>query len=362
MRRSSLLNNNTLVVSQLDGLVATPGGGGIYAPQVAVNFDANPTYGYVIGVDNVEKGRLVLRRISNAGASPTLSSDLVITQEIDPTGDPIPVPHQAPGGTLPLDGLDDRLSQAVVRNGRLWTSHHFAVNNLGEVGPGLARNGIRWYELTNLTTTVPSLVQSGTVWDPAGSSPAHYWLGTLMLNGQGHVALGMSTAGALRRVNAAMTGRLAGDPAETMQAPVLYTNTTSTYRLQEAPATVQAWGGSSSTSVDPDDDMTMWTMQQFVDEADSYGLRLVRIQAPAPAVITSLSPDTLANGLTGATVTVNALGDRRHWLLRSRSRVRPADRRGLLRPGSDRDQRDRGHANAAGLTVNTTGALPEPAR
>ena len=320
VRRNSLLNSNTLVVSQLDEFVATPGGGGIYAPQGVVNFDANPTYGYVIGVDNVEKGRLVLRRISNAGASPMPSSDLVITQEIDPTGDPIPVPHQ--GGTVPLDGLDDRLSQAVIRNGRLWTSHHFAVNSLGEVGPGLARNGIRWYELADLTTTLPSLVQSGTVWDPAGSSPAHYWLGALMLNGQGHVALGMSAAGPLRRVNAAVTGRLAGDAAETMQAPELYTNTISTYNLQDPPATVQAWGAASSTSVDPDDDMTMWTLQQFVDAADSYGLRLVRLQAPAPAVITSLSPNTLANGLIGATVTVNALADWRHRLLRSRSRVR----------------------------------------
>jgi hypothetical protein len=356
VRRNSLLSNNTLVVSQLDAFVATPGGGGIFAPQGVVNFDANPTYGYVIGVDNVEKGRLVLRRISNAGASPMPSSDFVITQEIDPTGDPIPVPRQ--GGTVPLDGLDDRLSQAVIRNGRLWTSHHFAVNSLGEVGPGLARNGIRWYELANLTTTLPSLVQSGTVWDSAGSSPAHYWLGALMLNGQGHVALGMSAAGALRRVNAAVTGRLAGDPAETMQAPELYTNTISTYNLQDPPATVQAWGGSSSTSIDPDDDMTMWTLQQFVDAADSYGLRLVRIQAPAPAVITSLSPNMLANGLIGATVTVDALG---------------TGGTGFFDPGAGFARRIAAAFSGLGvtvtdvsvvtptrlrLTVNTTGALP----
>jgi hypothetical protein len=284
--------------------VATPTGSGIYAPQGVLNYDTNPTFGYVVGVDNAAKGRLVLRRISNPATAPLLTSDLVVTQEIDPTGDPIHVPHQ--GGLLPLDGLDHRLSQAVIRNGRLWTSHHFAVNTFGEANAGGGRNGIRWYELTNLNTQ-PSLVQSGTVWDSAGANPASYWMGTLTVNGQGHVVLGMSTAGTLRRVNAAVTGRLAGDAAEVMRTPLIYSdNTLNSYNLVTSPATVQPWGRTSSTSVDPGDDMTMWTMQPYVDGPSSYGLRLVRVLSPAPPAITSLSPSTLATGLTGATVTVNA--------------------------------------------------------
>ena len=358
VRRSSILTGvGTLVVSQFDGLVATPGGGGIFAPQVALNFDANPTYGYVVGVDNTQKSRLVLRRITNAGTTnPSLSSDLVVTQEIEPTGDPIPVPHQ--GGVVPLDGLDHRLAQAVVRNGRLWTSHHFAVDIFGEMAPAGGRNGIRWYELTNLATT-PSLVQSGTVWDAVGSNPASYWLGALTVNGQGHVALGMSTAGMLDRVNAAVTGRLAGDALETMRPPIVYSNNTSfSYNLVGSPAPVQPWGRTSSTTVDPDDDMTMWTMQQFVDEANSYGLRLVRVLAPAPAAITSVSPTTLGSGLTGATVTVTgaAVGGT-----------------GFFDPGPGFARRIGAAFSGTGvtvtgvtvtsptaltLTVNTTGALP----
>ena len=56
--------------------------------------------------------------------------------------------------------------------------------------------------------------------------------------------------------------------------------------------------------------MTMWTLQQFVDATDSYGLRLVRIQAPPPAAIVSVSPATLANGLTGATAHVTGVSMR----------------------------------------------------
>ena len=218
VRRSELLQGSA-VVSQFDGLVATPTSQGIYAPQGALNFDANPTHGYIIGVDNLLKGRLVLRRVNNPGAVPTLSPDVVITFNLDPTGNPIDVPH--PGSSRPLDGLDHRLSQAVVRNGRLWTSHHFEVNQFGEMDIGGGRNGIRWYELANLATA-PTLVQSGTVWHAVVSNPASYWNSSLMVNGQGHVALGMSTAGALREVGAAFTGRLAGDALEAMDEPTIY--------------------------------------------------------------------------------------------------------------------------------------------
>ena len=140
-----------------------------------------------------------------------------------PTGNPIDVPH--PGSARPLDGLDRRLSQAVVRNGRLWTSHHFEVNKFGEMEIGGGRNGIRWYELDNLSTT-PTLVQAGTVWHAVVSNPESYWNSSIMLNGQGHAALGMSIAGPLRHVGAAFTGRLAGDALEAMDAPTIYSDPT----------------------------------------------------------------------------------------------------------------------------------------
>ena len=302
LRRSSVLAGSITDRTAFDGLVATPGSPGIYAPQGVTNFDDNTAQGYVIGVDNLDKDRLVLRKISNPGGTPTLLPEIVVTTDVDPTGDPIDVPHQ--GGVLPLDGLDHRLGQAVIRNGRLWTSHHFEVDSFGEADPNGNRNGVRWYELTALTAT-PQQAQSGTVWDPAGANPASYWLGSIMPNGQGHVALGMSTAGTLRRVNAAVTGRLAGDPIGTMDAPAIYGPAHAfTYNLQSAPLTRQAWNRVSSTSLDPDDDMTLWTLQQFVDGFDSWGLQLVRIQAPPPATIAAVSPNTLASGLTGASLAV----------------------------------------------------------
>ncbi|MGD9902375.1 MAG: Ig-like domain-containing protein [Vicinamibacterales bacterium] len=302
LRRSTVLAGSVNDRTAFHGLVASPTSSGIYAPQGVTNFDDNTSQGYVIGVDNLDTGRLVLRRITNPGGTPTLSAEVVVTQNVDPTGAAIDVPH--PGGTLPLAGHDRRLGPAVIRNGRLWTSHHFEVDGFGEADANGNRNGVRWYELTNLFGVV-SQVQSGTIWDPAGANPASYWTSAIMPTAQGHVVLGMSTAGPLSRVHGAVAGRLAGAAPETMTAPAIYTPAhTFTFNLAGAPATAQPWSRISSTSLDPDDDMTVWTLQQFVDGFDSWGLRLVRVVAPPPATITSVAPGTLAAGLTAATVTV----------------------------------------------------------
>ena len=129
-----------------------------------------------------------------------------------------------------------------MRNGRLWTTHQMQVDDSGVAGSG-GRNGVRWYELQNLGAT-PSVVQSGTVFDPAAANPASFWFGAIMPSGQGHVALGMSAAGPLTPVNGAVTGRLAGDPLGTMNgSPVVYSpNTSFSYNVQTSPDTPAAVG------------------------------------------------------------------------------------------------------------------------
>ena len=93
------------------------------------------------------------------------------------------------------------------------------------------RNGSRWYELQNLGVT-PSLVQAGTVFDPSGSNPLSFWIPSVNISGQGHVAMGVSVAGAASRVDAATLGRLAGDTLGTMQgSPVRYTASSSSYNV-----------------------------------------------------------------------------------------------------------------------------------
>ncbi|MBS1792523.1 MAG: carboxypeptidase regulatory-like domain-containing protein [Acidobacteria bacterium] len=297
--KSSILGAGPLVSWKFANL-ATSTGAGPFAPRGVDNPDPNNTgpsaLGYFIGVDALTFSTLMVRRVTNPGntaASPTITANISLT--VPTTTSPNRVTHlgNTGGANGGLDSLDDRLYAAVMRNGRLWTAHNFRVNSSGVASTGTNnRNAIRWYELQNLSTT-PSLVQSGTVFDNAATTAAarQYWIPSITVTGQGHAALGASTAGTAFSINAFTVGRLATDPSGTMQgfpgAVAGYTNTSAAYNPPADPggASGRRWGDYSFTSVDPLDDMTIWTIQEYCDATNSYGVRVAKLNAPPPAAI-----------------------------------------------------------------------------
>jgi uncharacterized repeat protein (TIGR01451 family) len=308
VRKSSLLNPATPA-----NLVSTAGAvnafrglldgsfQGLFVPHGADNYDPAATRGFVVGVDGAFFGLLVIREVMNPGSgSPSLGANQFLT--VPATTFPQDV--QTPGGGPALDSIDDRLMAAHVRNGRLWTSHQIEVNASGIASTTGNRNGVRWYEIN--VSGAPSLVQSGTVFDPAASNPMNFWMGTVMVSGQGHAALGFTAANALTRPAAATVGRLAGDALGTTQG------TPATYKAGEADYVFSParWGDYSMTSVDPCDDMTMWTIQEYADTPNlfpvNWGTQVVRLLAPGPAVPNSAVPPSIQSGQPSLNVTINA--------------------------------------------------------
>ena len=305
VRKSSVLGAGPIVVTHFTNLLTSSTAAGIYTPQGVDNFDPAATEGYFIGSDNASYGLLVVRRVTNPAGTPSLSGNLSIT--VPSTAAPATVPHLGnTGGTSGnLDGLDDRLLAAHIRNGRLWTAHNIQVNSSGVASASGGRDAVRWYELQNLSGT-PTVVQSGTLFDPAGSNPLSFWMGTVMVSGQGHVALGCSTAGAAARINAATAGRLATDTLGTLQSFVNYTASSTAYNPASDPGGTggRRWGDYSYTCLDPGDDMTMWTIQQFCDAANSYGVRAIKLLAPPPATPVSANPASAMQGASNLNITI----------------------------------------------------------
>lgn len=305
VRKSSVLGGGPIVVTAFRTLIATDGP---FTPQGIDNFDPAATEGYFIGVSNAFFGRLILRRVSTPGGTPSISSDISIT--VPSTSFPLTVPHlgNTGGANGQLDGLDDRLFAAHVRNGRLWTAHNIGVNSSGTT-TSRTRNGSRWYELTGIVSPgTPSVFQSGTVFDSAASNPLFYWIPSIMVSGQGHAAMGFSTAGTNAYANAGTVGRLVGDTLNTMGTPVLYTNSAFSYNPPGDPggAGGRRWGDYSYACVDPNDDMTIWTIQEWCNATNSYGVQVVKLLAPPPATPSSASPPMVAAGQ--ASVNVNITG------------------------------------------------------
>jgi hypothetical protein len=290
-------------------LTGTPTGEGPYTPQGVDNLsDAAPTTSWVIGVSNVlpVSSTLVLRQItfSAPGAWPPSSISANLTLSVPATALPLAVPHLGNTGGADglLDAIDDRLFDAKLRGGHVWTAHNIAVDATGVGTDAGDRDGARWYEID--VTGTPALVQSGTLFDPAATQPRFYFMPSIMVSGQGHAALGASAAGETEYVNAVTAGRLASDAAGTLQTPSVFTNSTTAYNPPADPGPVRRWGDYSYTSLDPDDDMTLWTIQEYCDATDSWGVRAVQLMAPPPATPSSATPPTIASGQASVSVVV----------------------------------------------------------
>jgi uncharacterized repeat protein (TIGR01451 family) len=285
---------------------------GIWTPQGVDNDDPAATQGYFIGVDFNLFSRLGILRVSNPGsATPTISAQLNVT-----------VPTTAPAFAQPqpvgpaLDALDDRLYAAMIRQNKitgtrtLWTAHSFHVDTAG-VGANCfpsacagARNGSRWYEIGSLTTT-PALVQSGTLFDGAVTNPFGYWIPSVAMSGQGHMALGASRASASAasggHASIVAAGRLRTDVLGTTQAPTLAQASALNY--DTFVVGTERWGDYSQTVVDPLDDMTMWTFQEYVSTVNRWGVRAIRLNAPPPATPDCTVPALVTTTTQDVTIT-----------------------------------------------------------
>lgn len=309
IRKTSILGAGPIILTVFRGLVASSASAGPYTPQGVDNVSPTANEGYFIGVDNLTFGTLMMRRVATPGGTPTISANISITTAT--TTFPENVQHLGnTGGTNGrLSALDDRLFAATMRNGRLWTAHNIEVNASGVANSSGNRNGSRWYELNvPVGAGTPTITQSGTIFDPAATNPVYNWIPSVMVSGQGHAAFGMSQAGLANRANAATVGRLVGDAAGTTGTPVAYTASATAYNPPSDPGsagTGRRWGDYSYTSLDPLDDMTMWTVQEFCDATNSYGVRVAKLIAPPPATPNSI-PDVTA-GANPVNVTLTGL-------------------------------------------------------
>jgi hypothetical protein len=273
------------------GQLTSPGAS---SPFVADNPDPAAAEAYLVGTDHASFGLLVLRRITGAGTlTPAISGDFNLT--VPATANGVRVPVLGRSSTLTV--IDDRLFDAKIRNGSLWTVQQIGVNASG-VATSPDRTASRWYEIGTLSTT-PTLVQSGTLFSSATVNPDSFWVPSIGITGQGHMALAGNAAGRARFIDIVTAGRLNGDAPGTLRTPATILTAATSYTSLNS-----SWGLYSGLATDPNDDMTMWTFQTYAPTATTWGARAIQLRAPAPAAVTSISPTSATQGQT-LDITVN---------------------------------------------------------
>ncbi|MCX7833281.1 MAG: T9SS type A sorting domain-containing protein [Ignavibacteria bacterium] len=316
IRKSSILGSGPMVRTTFT-FINNPRRQGIFSPQGIDNYDPNSTEGYFIGVDNASFGLLKLRRISNPGGTPTSSNDINISTVLT-TYYPLKVPHKGnTGGDLAkIDASDDRLFYAHYRIingvGGLWTAHNLQVDSNGVAVTNGTRNGIRWYEIRDIESgKTPYVYRAGTIYDSSKTNPLFYFYPAMTINGQGHVIVGFTSAGENQYLTASYSYRLATDPPTKFRTVINYEESQSAYNVpwenyQQRGS--RRWGDYSFTSLDPNDDMTIWTIQEYCDSTDSWGCVVAKVLAPTPPPDTLWTPNppTITAGMPSVIVTINS--------------------------------------------------------
>ena len=165
------------------------------------------------------------------------------------------IPQPSPGPTVEV--LADRLMfRLAYRN----FGDHESMVVTHSVVPGktsTAASAPRWYELRS---TPPggsfSVYQAGTFQNKTAS----LWMGSVAMDKQGNIALGMSASSTTLKPSVWYTGRVPGDPLGKMEAPVIAEKGTAVQ------VGLTRWGDYSSMSVDPVDDCTFWYSQMYYNK------------------------------------------------------------------------------------------------
>ncbi|HEX3562642.1 MAG TPA: Ig-like domain repeat protein [Solirubrobacterales bacterium] len=302
IKKSTLLAGGPLQVTGFR--VANPGGAGPSSPQPATDMDSTVSDGYIVGADNLDLSTLDVRRITDPGGTPSISGNLQVSG-VTATSLPLNVPANGTHNTL--DALDDRLFEAMVARGpdgtdSLWTAHNISVNASG-VATGIRnRDADRWYQIGDLSgtpTVTPPTGQSGTLFDTATSTPPQFfWMPSIAMNGQGHASLNSSSAGPGRFAEVVSSGRLTTDPPGATESPDTVQSSTNPYDVNPSSgfAANKRWGDYSQTVVDPNDNQTFWTFQEYANATDSWGVRVIQLKAPPPATPSVATPSTVDSG------------------------------------------------------------------
>lgn len=152
-----------------------------------------------------------------------------------------------------LDAGDTRMCNVVYRNGRIW-----AVHGGGYPADAPDRNALYWYELQ---PSLPNpIVQSGII--QSGGPDAHYIYPSIAVSCGNDVCIGFSSTSPAIYPSACYVTRLAGDAPGTT-SPTQYIKDGLAKYVKLGTGTRNRWGDYSATVVDPLDDKSFWTLQEY---------------------------------------------------------------------------------------------------
>ena len=131
---------------------------------------------------------------------------------------------------------------------------------------------------------------------------------SVMTTGQGDMVLGCTVASSQEFINGAFASRSSTDFPGTLSSPVLFTNSSTSYNPSGGSGgSGRRWGDYSYTSLDPFDNMTVYSIQEYCNAQNSWGVQIAALLAPPPATPQLVTPAIVLRGLPSVDIVVTAL-------------------------------------------------------
>jgi len=168
------------------------------------------------------------------------------------------------GSQHPVISGVERVINAVVRNGKLWFVHGGGWQNEPAIPDRIATY---WYEVDPLllNTTGNPVIQSGVI--DSGIAGGAITFPSIAVNSNNDALIGFSRMGPNRYIETGFVSRLAADPLGAMSAIQLGKVGEAPYYKPDQTGR-NRWGDYSATVVDPADDITFWTIQEYAATPD----------------------------------------------------------------------------------------------
>jgi uncharacterized protein (TIGR03437 family) len=180
------------------------------------------------------------------------------------------------GTSTHVDTGDGRLGNCVMRTGTIWCAHTIYLPY-----PRPTRTAAQWFQIDPAKA---SLIQHGRVDDPNGVY--FYAYPSIAVNKSGDAMTGYTRFSSGDFPTAEFSYRASGDPANTMQPDNIFKLGESSYVATGARSGSNRWGDYSMTVVDPVNDLTFWTIQEYAStppatRSGAFGTWWAEVLAPS---------------------------------------------------------------------------------
>jgi len=199
------------------------------------------------------KGVLGMRTISGPTSSPVLSTETVIQTTSTWATSGANNTNFAPqlGVSTLIATNDHRMRHVVVRNGKIW-----AVHSVFLPAVSATRSAIQYWEFDTLGT----VLQRSRIEDPAGQK--FYSFPSIAINNKNDVLLGYASFSRDKYASGSYSFRKSTDAINTFRDEYIFKYGENTYN-KDFGGTRNRWGDYTNTVIDPTNDSTFWTIQEY---------------------------------------------------------------------------------------------------